>query len=148
MITVLESVLVESLLHSTLCTCFAVLMANSMNGPHMFITGRQIAAAIFASVYLVVAMANHRPGYAWGPTGCNEFYFLDPILGKFLARQPHLWFSIALWCGWILWIGGDWRRSRLARDNKCKDCEYDLTGNVSGICPECGLTIGDRKHVT
>lgn len=24
---------------------------------------------------------------------------------------------------------------------KCKICKYDLTGNVSGICPECGTTI-------
>lgn len=23
----------------------------------------------------------------------------------------------------------------------CRQCEYDLTGNVSGICPECGAAI-------
>jgi hypothetical protein len=24
----------------------------------------------------------------------------------------------------------------------CKDCGYNLTGNVSGVCPECGTEIG------
>ena len=25
--------------------------------------------------------------------------------------------------------------------NQCAKCEYDLTGNVSGVCPECGTPI-------
>ena len=25
----------------------------------------------------------------------------------------------------------------------CKACRYDLTGNVSGVCPECGTSTGD-----
>jgi len=31
------------------------------------------------------------------------------------------------------------RRQRLA--NRCLYCDYDLTGNVSGVCPECGTDI-------
>lgn len=31
------------------------------------------------------------------------------------------------------------RRSRPA--GGCKNCGYDLTGNVSGVCPECGSHI-------
>jgi hypothetical protein len=34
------------------------------------------------------------------------------------------------WCAWNL------RRRR--RDRHCHRCGYDLTGNVSGVCPECG----------
>jgi hypothetical protein len=30
-----------------------------------------------------------------------------------------------------------WRRSR-RRPGGCAACGYDLTGNVSGVCPECG----------
>lgn len=26
----------------------------------------------------------------------------------------------------------------------CDNCEYDLTGNVSGICPECGTPIPEQ----
>jgi hypothetical protein len=29
-------------------------------------------------------------------------------------------------------------RSPMRRMNHCRVCDYDLTGNVSGICPECG----------
>ena len=30
------------------------------------------------------------------------------------------------------------RRRRPPDPNMCRRCEYDLTGNVSGVCPECG----------
>lgn len=26
---------------------------------------------------------------------------------------------------------------------ECPQCDYDLTGNTSGICPECGTRLGD-----
>jgi hypothetical protein len=36
------------------------------------------------------------------------------------------------------------RRSR-RRPGLCKSCGYDLTGNVSGVCPECGtVRTADR----
>jgi len=31
-----------------------------------------------------------------------------------------------------------WRRGRLGR---CPSCGYNLTGNISGVCPECGATF-------
>ena len=27
------------------------------------------------------------------------------------------------------------------KPNECKRCRYDLTGNTSGVCPECGVVI-------
>jgi hypothetical protein len=36
------------------------------------------------------------------------------------------------------------RRSRDATF-QCRYCSYDLTGNVSGVCPECGRESGDSK---
>jgi len=35
------------------------------------------------------------------------------------------------------------RRRRKARAglNLCSRCDYDLTGNVSGVCPECGHSL-------
>ncbi len=30
----------------------------------------------------------------------------------------------------------DWDRT-----NQCRGCGYDLTGNVSGVCPECGTPV-------
>ena len=29
----------------------------------------------------------------------------------------------------------------LANPKLCRTCAYDLTGNVSGVCPECGAHI-------
>lgn len=44
-----------------------------------------------------------------------------------------------------VWIGTMIRRFRLYRRRlndrtHCHTCGYDLTGNVSGVCPECGRT--------
>ncbi|GJM24122.1 MAG: hypothetical protein DHS20C16_05370 [Phycisphaerae bacterium] len=36
-----------------------------------------------------------------------------------------------------IWL---WRTSRIL-PGKCWNCRYDLTGNVSGTCPECGTPI-------
>jgi hypothetical protein len=35
-------------------------------------------------------------------------------------------------------IDGPVRRDRRRRRGLCVKCAYDLTGNVSGVCPECG----------
>ena len=34
-----------------------------------------------------------------------------------------------------------WSRRRRAVGNACRSCGYDLTGNVSGVCPECGSGV-------
>ena len=33
----------------------------------------------------------------------------------------------------------DARRLRRVKRGLCEWCGYDLTGNVSGVCPECGV---------
>ena len=33
------------------------------------------------------------------------------------------------------------RRRRRSRRHLCRSCGYDLTGNVSGVCPECGISV-------
>ena len=33
------------------------------------------------------------------------------------------------------------RRNRRRRHGLCLKCGYDLTGNTSGVCPECGTAI-------
>jgi predicted amidophosphoribosyltransferase len=37
----------------------------------------------------------------------------------------------------LLW----WRDRRLIPPGHCQNCGYNLTGNVSGRCPECGQAI-------
>ena len=31
-----------------------------------------------------------------------------------------------------------WRRKQFPKTAECSNCGYNLTGNVSGVCPECG----------
>jgi len=44
----------------------------------------------------------------------------------------------------ILW----WRDRRHVPPGHCRKCGYNLTGNVSGICPECGEKIDAETAVT
>ena len=37
-----------------------------------------------------------------------------------------------------------WRRDRRKPEGCCQECGYDLTGNVSGVCPECGSKTGGQ----
>jgi len=61
-----------------------------------------------------------------------ETPFWFPVLG--LMVYPFIIFL----CGPVK----KWRRRRRGR---CVKCAYDLTGNVSGVCPECGTKIGERE---
>ena len=39
------------------------------------------------------------------------------------------------------WLGPVHREYRRRKKGLCIKCGYDLTGNVSGVCPECGERI-------
>ena len=40
-----------------------------------------------------------------------------------------------------------WWRDRRPKAGFCMVCEYDLTGNVSGTCPECGTAYDASQRV-
>ena len=49
----------------------------------------------------------------------------------------------------ILWTTIKIRRELIAstrwNDDLCRSCSYNLTGNTSGVCPECGNSVPKRK---
>jgi hypothetical protein len=50
-------------------------------------------------------------------------------------------------------LPGMWFRRRLQRTRRlsagcCSACGYDLTGNTSGVCPECGTAVAGKDKVT
>jgi uncharacterized paraquat-inducible protein A len=47
--------------------------------------------------------------------------------------------------GGLIWREEHWRRQRLGL---CLNCGYDLKGNESGVCPECGSATNHDKHRT
>lgn len=56
---------------------------------------------------------------------------------------PCLWLMIFILGSYLACTGAARRLQilRRKRRNQCVDCAYDLTGNTSGICPECGIAL-------
>ncbi len=71
------------------------------------------------------------PGWVWSfdyhvIAGYTAFQFGIPLWVPFLI--------LAVPSAWLFW--SDHRRRK--RAGHCEKCGYDLTGNTSGKCPECG----------
>ena len=90
------------------------------------------------------------------------------VVMQALAMYKWGWLALVpVWLGaclWLLWVGGGravwlsyvwWRLGRLLRierrywlswrQGKCPACGYNLTGNTSGVCPECGLRFRETS---
>jgi hypothetical protein len=54
-----------------------------------------------------------------------------------------LWFPVIVFAAYpvVALLRGPVRRWRRRTRCVCIECGYDLTGNVSGICPECGRPV-------
>jgi hypothetical protein len=79
--------------------------------------------------------------YGWSHT-VNESRIAAMRVRKRFIRLP-LWMPLlpfAIYPG-IAFIRGPVRRYRRRRKGLCTRCGYDLTGNVSGTCPECGTEV-------
>ena len=79
-----------------------------------------------------VTIAN-RLGFAWGGQ-------ISPAADGYSGRSQYIAFP--LWAA-VLVLGlvpaaRAWRRMRRVPGGHCAGCGYDLRGNESGVCPECG----------
>ncbi len=70
--------------------------------------------------------------------------FLAPAGKALIVRGAclPLWLIMLLLAGYpaVVFIYRPFRRLRRARKGLCLSCGYDLMGNESGVCPECGRT--------
>jgi len=55
--------------------------------------------------------------------------------------------SAAILAVWLMRLARQWRKRRRALAGRCPVCNYSLTGNISGTCPECGTPIFGRVNV-
>ena len=64
----------------------------------------------------------------------------DSIISALLIP---LWIPLLLFTPYptVAFIRGPVRRWRRRRRGECVGCGYNLTGNESGVCPECGKPI-------
>lgn len=69
-------------------------------------------------------------------------WFLDMIVLIAFVAPPIL---VAYMASRTVYTNMHWRF--VESDGRyCENCEYDLTGNVSGRCPECGSPIENQSH--
>ncbi len=69
----------------------------------------------------------------------------------FIRHHNSFWFvRIPMWVPFLLVMAATILLRRIGRlvriGGRCGNCEYDLTGNISGICPECGTSIALMKN--
>lgn len=103
-----------------------------------------IAAAL--SILLIIAAAVL---WALEPTGTKLSFSL-------LRRNLDEWLCLCVGIGMFLglaWIAAGMLRTAVRNRGRSKetlvcDCGYELTGNVSGICPECGKAFGSKAIPT
>ena len=58
--------------------------------------------------------------------------------GSITRTTIPVWFSLAIVACLTTFL---WYRDRRPPRGHCQACGYSLTGNVSGVCPECGAAI-------
>ena len=101
--------------HITWSSCFCFAILHAL-----------AVLTVFGLIHLVARVV-------WGPLGEFVFY-LGCLL---LSLSP---FFGVLWC--YIYVS---RYNLHIPYYHCVNCGYDLTGNVSGVCPECGKRIDDGR---
>ncbi len=73
----------------------------------------------------------------WWPA---SWYWENRGLAGAMIKFP-LWAPFLMFCipPAVAFVQGPLRRYRRRNRNQCIQCGYSLTGNTSGICPECGM---------
>jgi hypothetical protein len=81
--------------------------------------------------------ASGLPVSSWGVAAPGPPAIRYTITDRMITF-PH-WFPLLVFTALPAWWSvARIREARRIREGCCKTCGYDLTGNVSGACPECG----------
>jgi hypothetical protein len=78
--------------------------------------------------------------YAGFPDPDDYEGFWSSCLVYYTGIPPWLAFLfVGVTTGALWWLDAN----AVIRPGHCRRCAYDLTGNVSGVCPECGCRVPD-----
>lgn len=103
----------------------------------------------FATGTSTVAYSNRSPNWSLFPSTTNALWSnwkIWPALeknGKFHTGTIPLWILFVLIA--VPSAIALWRTRRLAVAGHCTRCGYNLTGNTTGRCPECGANTACRN---
>lgn len=134
------------------CVLVVIVLVGSYSQPAMLRT--QGAMVWLANGCLNAAWTDRPP-----PLESDGTYYWHPDVGQ--SPSPHVWFAryrkivlpdgtlrILLLPLWTVLVALAFPtailfyRDRRFPPGHCQRCGYDLTGNVSGVCPECGRPTG------
>jgi len=94
--------------------------------------------------------AKYSAGWAYGP-GQDEAgrIFYVKALSRDIGLGTPAWFLVVILASYptVVFLRAFARRCRHRKTHGlCLRCDYNLTGNESGVCPECGtpIEVGDR----
>jgi len=125
----------------------------------MLVSGACFVGMVALGIRSRKARGDDRRKYARWAVLLGAGYFLA-MCGMQFVRWAHGSINpagvilVLCCCGAILFIVWGLRTMRseqyfrgLYRSDPgfCGRCGYDLTGNISGVCPECGWKLPDRK---
>ena len=88
---------------------------------------------------------NYRVVYMWSPSRTEALHRRFGFVMPGVRNKPLYIFRMPLWILLLSVVTPTFmlflyeRKAR--REGHCQSCNYNLTGNVSGICPECGTKI-------
>ncbi len=96
----------------------------------LFIANRSAASEWNATSWCLASV--NRIDYGWRGLAYGEALVLNCFSFPLLPILIATWVPTA----WLWWFG-----RRKHPPGHCPHCGYDLTGNESGVCPECGRAI-------
>ena len=77
-------------------------------------------------------------GRGWGLLG----FFFGYNTNEIHVTIP-LWFPVLVFAALpMVWVRSARQQRRRRSAGLCPACAYNLTGNTSGVCPECGTAVG------
>lgn len=84
------------------------------------------------------------PVWAETPEGHRSLLFIHSY---YWIGAPFWVFIMVMSAYPLISIARNWRRKwRSKKFGLCKSCGHDLTGNVSGVCPECGQAAAESGN--
>jgi hypothetical protein len=136
------------LLGTIVCVVIAAAWAGSLRWWFYYSTDDYLYSLSRGCAHISVNAPDLFRGFAWiGKSSQPEFSGLHVVvLYPYVEWVPGSTSSVSipLWMPFLA-VGIPtailWRRRGRVWLGHCRECRYDLTGNVSGVCPECGCAV-------